>query len=116
MSLVQRGADRLIQATDIDEGALDYLRHTLGITLAGWHDTITVRPPDAGEARFFKLPDDGRVQVIEIVRIFYDDQGAPIRHTATIYPADRNRFVINVGNVPTHRAFVATHPGEPTPP
>jgi GntR family transcriptional regulator len=108
MSLVHNGATRLIQATEIDEGALAYLYEALGIRQAGWHDMITVRSADEAETRFFKLPEDGRVPVIEIVRTVYAHRGRQIRHTATVYPADRNQFVINGGEVPTHRASIDT--------
>ena len=49
---------------------------------------------------FFKLPDDGRVSVIETRRTAFDTQGRPVRLTVTVYPADRNKFAINVGQVP----------------
>ncbi len=52
---------------------------------------------------FFRLPSDGRVAVVEIRRIGYDENGSPIRVTVTIFPADRNKFVINVGRVPDRR-------------
>jgi GntR family transcriptional regulator len=110
MSLVERGATRLIQATEIEEGTLSYLHEALGIRHTGWHDVITVRAADEAETRFFKLPEDGRVPVIEIVRTIYDDEGTQVRHTATVYPADRNQFVINGGDVPPHRVSVAPKP------
>ena len=66
MSLVQRGALRLIQATDIIEGTVAYLRDALGIRQTGYRDLITVRAPNETETAFFKLPDDGRVGVFEI--------------------------------------------------
>ncbi len=51
----------------------------------------------------FKLPNDGRVAVIEILRTGFDENGQPIRLTVTVFPADRNKFVINVGQVPDKR-------------
>ena len=100
MSLVTQGASRLIQAGDIHEGTVNYLKETLGIKQAGYRDTITVRAPDNVEAAFFKLPDDGRVSVIETRRTAFDEQGTPFRLTVSVYPADRNQFAVNVGNVP----------------
>jgi GntR family transcriptional regulator len=90
------GARRLIEATDIPEGAIQYLRAEFGITQVGYRDIITVRIPNVPEADFFKLPEDGRVAVFENFRTAYDQAGKPIRLTTTIYPADRNQFVINV--------------------
>ncbi|HYB86616.1 MAG TPA: GntR family transcriptional regulator [Streptosporangiaceae bacterium] len=115
MGLVERGAARLIQAGDIQEGGtVAYLRETLGIKQAGYHDTLTVRAPDNVESAFFKLPDDGRVSIIELRRTAFDEQGEPIRLTVSVYPADRNQFALNVGDVPEEVAdpsSVAT--GEP---
>jgi GntR family transcriptional regulator len=106
MSLVERGAARLIQAGDIQKGGtVAYLRETLGIKQAGYRDTITVRPPDNVEAAFFKLPDDGRISIIETRRTAFDEQSTPVRLTVSVYPADRNQFAVNVGDVPSEIAF-----------
>ena len=61
MSLVERGAIKLIQATNIDEGAVAYLGTRLGLHQVGYRDKVTVRAPDSNETALFKLPDDGRV-------------------------------------------------------
>jgi GntR family transcriptional regulator len=103
MSLVEAGAVRLIQARDIPEGAVAYIEQNLGIKQAGWRDRITVRLPDANEVAFFSLPDDGRVPVVEIVRTGFDEEGQPFRVTVTTYPADRNQFVQETGDVPAVR-------------
>jgi GntR family transcriptional regulator len=100
MTLVEGGAIRLMQAANIDEGAVDYLRKGLGKEQVGWRDTITVRAPDANETTYFRLPDDGRVSVIETRRAAFDQTGTPVRLTVSVYPADRNSFVLNVGKVP----------------
>jgi GntR family transcriptional regulator len=104
MSLVQRGATRLIQATDLQEGTVLYLANTLGIKQAGYRDSIQVRPPDENEASFFRLPADGRVPVFEVYRVAFDEEGNRIRLTITIYPVDRNRLVVSVGDVPSRSA------------
>ena len=62
--------------------------------LIGW------RTPDEAETAYFDLPADGHVQVAEIRRIAFDQDGNRVRLTFTTYRADRNRFVINVGQVP----------------
>jgi GntR family transcriptional regulator len=100
MELVQRGAVRLIQAEDIVEGAVHYLEALLGFKEAGRRDRFTVRPPDANEAVFFSLPDDGRIGVFELVRTGFDDTGHPFRVTVTTLPTDRNQFVLETGKVP----------------
>jgi GntR family transcriptional regulator len=106
MAFVTQGARRLIEADDIAEGAVGYLTATLSIKQIGYRDRIVVRAPDGNEARFFKLPDDGRVHVFEIFRTaFHDsDEGpVPFRLTVSVFPTDRNQFVINAGVVPTTR-------------
>lgn len=100
MALVQQGAVRLIQADDIEEGGIGYLEKNFGIKQVGYRDKILVRPPDVTETGFFKLPSDGRVSVVEILRTGYDSSGQPFVATVTVYPADRNQFVVEVGDVP----------------
>jgi GntR family transcriptional regulator len=100
MSLVTRGANRLIEASDIEEGTVSYLLKTLGIDQAGWRDMIVVRAPNQIETAFFRLPDDGRVSVVETRRTTFDSHGMPVRLTVSVYPADRNQFAVNVGKVP----------------
>lgn len=100
LSLVQRGAVRLIEANDIQQGSVEYLRESIGIKQVGYRDTLTVRPPDTMEARFFGLADDGHIAVIETRRTAFDESGAPFSLTVSIYPADRNEFTLNVGQIP----------------
>jgi GntR family transcriptional regulator len=103
-----RGAKLLSRAEDIEQGAVNYIQETLGIKLAGWRDKITVRAPDEIETAFFKLPDDGRVAVIETRRAGFDESGEPFVLTVSVFPADRNQFVINVGEVPPEVADPAS--------
>jgi GntR family transcriptional regulator len=101
MSLVQKhGATKLLLPTDMPEGALAYLARECGITQVGYRDTISVRPPDETEVWFFRLPADGRISVFEIHRVGFDEKGDRLRLTITVYPADRNRFRVEVGKVP----------------
>ena len=100
MRFVEAGAVRLIQAADINEGAVRYLAAELGIKQVGYSDKILVRSPGPDETAFFKLPDDGRVAVVEVLRTGFDEKGEPLRFTATVFPADRNQFVFNIGDVP----------------
>jgi GntR family transcriptional regulator len=90
-----RGASRLIEAVDIEEGTVQYLRREFDIEQVGYRDVITVRTPESTEISFFGLPEDGHVAVFENFRTSYDQRGDPIRLTVTVYPADRNWFVIN---------------------
>lgn len=105
MSLIAQGATQLIHATDIEGGAIAYLASQLRIKQAGYRDSISARLPDENEATFFRLPPDGRVPVFEIFRVGFDQKAQRFRLTVTVYPADRNRFLVNIGDVP---------PGDPT--
>jgi DNA-binding GntR family transcriptional regulator len=100
MEFADRGAERLRSARNIDEGTVKYLADKLHIRQVGYSDRITVRAPNPNEADFFKLPLDGRVPMYEITRTAYDGNGQPMRVSVTVYPADRNQFIINVGEVP----------------
>jgi GntR family transcriptional regulator len=100
MSLVLSGANRLLQATNIPEGAITYLANEGKAQQVGYRDSIAVRAPDDNEATFFKLPADGRVSVFEIHRVGFAKDGTRIRLTITVFPADRNRFLVLVGDVP----------------
>jgi len=100
MRYVDSGADLLVKPGELTQGAVSYLEAALGIEQAGWRDMITVRKPDAREAEIFGLPDDGRIAVIEIFRTAFEPAGEPLRLTVTLYPADRNQFVMQAGKVP----------------
>jgi GntR family transcriptional regulator len=105
MNLVtKRGATRLIEAMNIEEGAVGYLAQECGAKQVGYRDSIAVRAPDKNEVEFFRLPDDGRVPVFEIFRIGFLKNGERLRLTITVYPTDRNRFLVNVGEVPPRAA------------
>jgi GntR family transcriptional regulator len=99
-SFALRGAERLLDNEDIEQGTVRYLEETLDIKQVGYRDWITVRAPDPNEIAFFGLPADGRVPVYEIFRTAFDQNGTPMRLTVTIFPADRNQFIIDVGDVP----------------
>jgi GntR family transcriptional regulator len=101
MSLVaEKGANKLIQATSIEGGAVAYLAAECGIKQVAYRDSIAVRVPNETETAFFKLPSDGRVSVFEIYRVGFDKTGERFRLTVTVYPTDRNRLVLNVGDTP----------------
>lgn len=91
-------ATRLLMAGEIVEGATRYLADELGIKQAGYRDWITARNPDPNEQLFFRIPHDATVFVI--YRTAFDESGTPLRVTVTVFPADRNQFIVNSGNVP----------------
>jgi GntR family transcriptional regulator len=93
-------APRLLDTDDITEGTVAYMEER-GIRHLGYRDAIEVRGPNEEESAYFDLPADGHVHIVEISRVGFDQHMKPVRLTITVYRADRNRFVINVGNVPT---------------
>jgi GntR family transcriptional regulator len=107
MDFVSRGADRLVDAVDVDEGVVKYLADELGLKQAGYQDRITVRPPEKDESVFFDLPENASVTLIQLSRTAYAADGDPIRFTVTVYPADRNMLFYNVGKVPEDRREIA---------
>lgn len=98
MDFVTKGATRLLMAENIEEGAVRYLANTIGIRQVGYRDWITARVPDANEQSFFGLAHDATV--FEVFRTGFDQTGTPLRVTVTVWPADRNQFIVNVGEVP----------------
>lgn len=92
-------APQLLDTSNIAEGAVAYLAE-VGIRQDGYQDSIEWRAPDQEETTYFDLPQDGHVQVVEIRRVAFDQNGNRIRLTITSYRADRSRFVVNDGNVP----------------
>jgi GntR family transcriptional regulator len=100
MDFVSRGAERLVDAVDVEEGVVKYLEVELGLRQAGYQDRIRVRPPDQDESVFFELPENASVTLIQLSRTGYATGGEPIRFTVTVYPADRNMLFYNVGKVP----------------
>ncbi|SRR6266487_1320175 len=100
MEFVQLGAVALIQATDIPTGASNYVADMLGIAQVGYRDRLLVRSPNAGEIRFFRLLNTGTELVVGTHRTAYGHGHKPIRYTVTVYPADRNHFVIDFDEVP----------------
>lgn len=115
MELVIGGAARLLMADDIPEGSVNYLEQALGLTQVGYRDRILVRAPNENEVRFFRLPDDGRISVISMMRTGYQasvEGPIPFRVAFATMPADRNQLVINSGEVPRSRA-AAVNPESP---
>ena len=102
-SFVARGATRLLEASNINEGTVKYLEETLDLKQVGYRDLIATRPPDENEIKLFRLPDDGRISVFVLLRTGFaqdTDDLISFRLTESVFPSDRNQFVINAGEVP----------------
>jgi GntR family transcriptional regulator len=95
MEFITRGAPRLLMAEDIPEGTVRYLTETIGLRQIGYRDWITARGPDDNEQKFFGISHDSAV--FEIFRTAFDQNKMPMRVTVTIFPTDRNQFIVNVG-------------------
>jgi GntR family transcriptional regulator len=100
MEFANRGAERLMSASIISEGTVQYLADTLHIHQVGYRDWITVRTANSTEENFFRLLSDGRVPMYEIYGTAFGGDGIPMRLTITVYPADRNQFIVDLGKVP----------------
>jgi GntR family transcriptional regulator len=109
-SFALQGAERLLDNEDIKEGTVNYLKKTLHLEQVGYRDWITVRSPNSNEVGFFGLPPDGRIPVFEIFRTAFDQNGRPMRVTVTIFPVDRQQFIIDVGRVPALQFEPAKRP------
>jgi GntR family transcriptional regulator len=103
LDFVTKGASRLLSADDINEGTVKYLETALGIKQASYVDRITVRAPDANEVAFFNLPANGSVPVFQTYRTASDTEQNPFRLTISVFPADRNEFLLNVDLPPDQR-------------
>ena len=109
-SLADR-APKLLASDSIEEGTVPYLG-TFGIEQVGYRDAVEVRRPNPTETEFFGLPPDGRIEMVEIYRTAFDQNENRVRLTITVYRADRNRFIINVGNVPISEGLLPANGGE----
>jgi GntR family transcriptional regulator len=101
MDFITGGANRLLMAEDIEGGAVAYLAKTIGLTQVGYRDWITARNPDGTEQSFFRITHDATV--FENFRTAFDQNKNPMRVTVTVFPTDRNQFIVNVGDVPDPR-------------
>jgi GntR family transcriptional regulator len=96
--LINRGAGRLLMADGVEGGTVAYLADTLDLRQEGYRDLITVRSPDDTEQSFFHLSHDATV--FEIFRTAFDQHKTPMRVTVTVFPTDRNQFIVDAGSVP----------------
>jgi GntR family transcriptional regulator len=96
MQFITSGATRLLMAEEIPEGVVQYLASAIGLRQIGYRDWITGRRPDSNEQSFFHIPHDS--MVFEIFRTGFDQHKNPMRVTVTVFPIDRNQFIVNVGD------------------
>jgi GntR family transcriptional regulator len=96
MEFITRGATLLLMAEDIRQGAVRYLAETIELKQIGYRDWITARRPDTNEQSFFRISHDSTV--FEIFRTGFDQHKNPMRVTVTVFPTDRNQFIVNVGD------------------
>jgi GntR family transcriptional regulator len=96
LDFITRGATRLLVDEDIQPGAVDYIGEVIGLTQIGYRDWITARRSDGNEQGFFRIPRGSTV--FEIFRTAFDQHKKPMRVTVTVFPADRNQFIVNVGD------------------
>jgi UTRA domain len=112
MELLRRGeaANQLLAAANIEGGMVNYLRDNLQIIQVGWRDTIIARPPSPAEREFFGLSEKVLVAIFEFRRTSYARDHKPIRFTVTVYPADRNQFEMEAGDVLPDTALLQDPP------
>lgn len=96
MGFATQGATKLLIAEGIEPGTVSYLAETLGIKQIGYRDWIITRRPNEEEQRFFSLPQDSTV--IEVFRTAYDQHKEPFRVTVSVFSADRNQLIYDVGD------------------
>jgi hypothetical protein len=89
----------------IEEGTVAYMSGR-SIEQVGYQDAIEVRTPDPAETRFFNLLTDGRIQVIEIFRVAFDQHQNRLRLPVTVYRVDQIRFIIDGGGTPISRSLL----------
>ena len=105
MSLYDRGAKKLLRADDIPEGAVRHLGEVLKLQQVGYRDRIAVRRANDAELRFFGIREDAGVPMMVLLRTAYGvdneaNEPFPFRFTESVFPGDRNQFIINAGEVP----------------
>jgi GntR family transcriptional regulator len=104
------GATRLLMAEDIPDGAVRYLAD-YNHTQIGYRDWITARAPDSNEQTLFAIAHDSTM--FEIFRTAFNQDKVPMRLTVTVFPADRNQFIVNVGKDVPDPQYEEEETGEP---
>lgn len=96
MDFITKGATMLLIADNIQPGTVAYLADTIGVRQTGYRDWIIARKPDENEQKFFGIAQDAHV--FEVSRTAFDQNRVPMRVTITVFPADRNQFLYDVGD------------------
>lgn len=98
LTWVTRGADKLRMPESIEGGAVEYLAKSIGLRQVGYRDRISARLSNDWEQMLFRLAPNHTV--IEVYRTSFAEDETPLRVTVTVFPADRNQVVYDVGDVP----------------
>ncbi len=77
---------------------MKYLADSIGLKQVGYRDHISARLADDSEQKLFHLAHNQTV--IEIYRTAFAADETPMRVTVTVFPADRNQVIYDVGEVP----------------
>lgn len=95
---VSRGAEALLVPDGFEEGAVEYLANSIGLKQVGYRDHISARLADDREQQLFQLAHNQTV--IEIYRTAFAANEIPMRVTVTVFPADRNQVIYDIGEAP----------------
>lgn len=99
MELITRGASKLLIADHIYPGTVSYLAEALGVRQTGYRDWILARRPNEEEQQFFGVAPDSTV--LEVFQTAFGPDQEPIRVTVSVFPADQNQFIYDMGeNLP----------------
>lgn len=96
MAFITKGATKLLIAENIYPGTVVYLDEVIGIRQTAYRDWIAARRPNEEEQKFFGITQDGTV--LEVFRTAFDQAKEPIRVTVSVFPADRNQFIYDIGD------------------
>lgn len=96
MEFLARGATQLIANLDIQPGTVAYLGESIGLRQTGYRDWIIVRRPKQEEQAFFRVAPDS--MVLEVTRTAFDQDMKPFRVTMSVFPAERNQFIYDIGD------------------
>lgn len=96
MEFITRGATKLLDNKDINGGTVAYLRSAINVRQTGYRDWILTRRPTAEEQGFFGVEPDSTV--IVVTRTAFDQEKHPFLVTNTVFPAERNQFIYDIGD------------------
>src|SRR5262249_54046775 len=94
---------RLAVPHDLPQGTVRAMAE-VGHAEIGYVDELTARMPSPEEARTLGLPTG--VPVMIYIRTAWTD-ARPVRMTRTVFPADRNRIVYEIGDLDAYNGQLA---------